>query len=113
MTYSAEFMLIRHALMPNMTLPLSYTSLKEISPILPISFVGMALLRSLLLTPLEVIATRLSVQLNFTALEPRPVAGAEQEADLKAAGELYNPDEDVIRQVLSHRKSPFIHIREV
>ena len=101
---SASILYDRHALMPIM---------QDISPILPISYVAIALLGSLVLTPLEVIATRLSVQPNFTALEPRPVAGAEQEAGLKIVGELYNTDEDVIRPVLSHCKFPFIRIREV
>ena len=99
--------------MPNLTIPSSFARLKDISPMWPVLFVGVALLSTLVLTPLEVIATRLSVQPNFTALEPRPVAGAEQEAGLKIVGELYNTDEDVIRPVLSHCKFPFIRIREV
>ena len=112
-SYAVGLVYFRRTLMPNLTIPSSFARLKDISPMWPVLFVGVALLSTLVLTPLEVIAARVSVQPNFTASEPKPAPGAGTEADIKAVGALYNPDEDVIRQVLSRCESPFIYIREV
>ncbi|ETW78801.1 hypothetical protein HETIRDRAFT_410744 [Heterobasidion irregulare TC 32-1] len=96
-SYAVGLVYFRRTLMPNLTISSSSVRLKDISPMWPVLFVGVALLSTLVLTPLEVIAARVSVQPNFTASEPKPAPGAGTEADIKAVGALYNPDEDVIR----------------
>jgi hypothetical protein len=73
---------------------------EEISPVKLVIFFVIALLSTIILTPLEVIAIRLSIQRNHAAPEFNSIS-QEEEGDADEATEYAGVEEDVIGYVKS------------
>jgi len=90
--------LIRQLLVPELTNP-GMPRRDEISVVKLVIFFIIALLSTVILTPLEVIAIRLSIQRNHAAPEFNSIS-QEEDGDAEEAVEYAGVDEDVIGYVM-------------
>jgi hypothetical protein len=88
---------IRQLLLPELANP-GIPRSEEISPVKLVIFFVIALLSTIILTPLEVIAIRLSIQRNHAAPEFNSIS-QEEEGDADEATEYAGVEEDVIGYV--------------
>ena len=89
---------IRHLLLPELAQP-GLPSKEDISVARLAIFFVLAVASTVVLTPLEVIATRLAIQRNHAAPEFNSVS-QEEEGDAEGAAEYAGTEEDVIGYVL-------------
>ncbi|KAG1732214.1 mitochondrial carrier [Suillus paluster] len=95
---------IRQLLLPGLANP-GFPNRDEISPVKATIFLVIALLSTAILTPLEVIAIRLSIQRNHAAPEFNSIS-QEEDGDAEEATEYAGADEDVIG--LRTEREPYI-----
>lgn len=95
---------VRHLLLPELTQP-GLSSGEDVPLIRLAIFIVLSLASTVVLTPLDVISTRLSIQRNHTTPEINSVP--REEGDAEVAVEYTGINEDVIRCVLKFSQEPF------